>query len=776
MSVAESSASEEEVKVKAGSQGSQGVRHQLQAMVSGKLKDRGISTKELWTSSGTHELSKEEQDRLERQRYNKRKWAQKERARSKALLEELKQSNGMLEYTNQKLKREVDMLRERQLCLKDTLIEHQCLFGDSTSHIHLATEEESTHFTKGKDEASTKSSFHPHAGQPQPSSGSEGKGEMTGQGPSHNLLPATLSDFVSPDRYHANRSDRSSQQTQKLRIFHVNPCFYSATSLTARPGTSTETQQISSPPESRDDIEGTSEMDIRKSQSSDTRGVEIANPLSLGRFTESVMGDTGTLYLQRVQDDDDEVEMAQDVTGTLGKKKKRDENIAHYNKESRLRPQMRNEKDEEGGKSTCWKVGFVTPPPRITLKSEPDLEQRPQASNSTRTSPMSTTALEYIHNPLNHQPASFGRGHRMNQLAAAKKPKQTPGNAHELDFLQTSDMTVPKSAKHLTKKGVLMERWFAQNSNRLTKTRVKSAIPLSAKKKTSRPTIVNPWAVATSPETERRSVVSLPCSAISALDFTQATSISRKDSTIDTNDGNVKSRFIGRRLSTISTYIFDPSLDTDVSVFPEQRAGSSATVSAASLPDTDEDQAVTDSRFFSTSDSDAYPEQCQPKAEVDDQSIPTLTNEGHHLMRRYSWPSNEAEPAKSPVKHSRLLSLPSSFSDVIFEAADGSMQALLSSEQLLDTVLNPDNFSIAFPPMFATSTDLSGKKTDSFSAASSTNKTERQPSIFPSNFSLADTPSTPFAPSPPPLNFFMTLVQVQKAGARRGTACWAREL
>lgn len=103
------------------------VRQQLQAKVSDNLASRGViyNRERLFERKPSTELSEEDFSRLEKQRYNKRKWAQKERARYRKELESLQTKNGTLIHANQSLKESIKNLTEFKSRFHSAMAKHE---------------------------------------------------------------------------------------------------------------------------------------------------------------------------------------------------------------------------------------------------------------------------------------------------------------------------------------------------------------------------------------------------------------------------------------------------------------------------------------------------------------------------------------------------------------------------------------------------------------------------------------------------------------------------
>ncbi|KAK7113382.1 serine-rich adhesin for platelets-like [Littorina saxatilis] len=112
---------------KMGAQTRPGLRQQLKAKVSDNLTSRGIGTdQDRWSTKPKAKLTGAELERLNRQRANKRKWAQKERAKCKKEMDELKVKNAHLEHDNGTLKKDVERLKTIKVRMESVLIDHEC--------------------------------------------------------------------------------------------------------------------------------------------------------------------------------------------------------------------------------------------------------------------------------------------------------------------------------------------------------------------------------------------------------------------------------------------------------------------------------------------------------------------------------------------------------------------------------------------------------------------------------------------------------------------------
>ncbi|KAL8618264.1 hypothetical protein ACOMHN_000164 [Nucella lapillus] len=110
----------------------EGVRRQLQAKVSHRLVSRGVNTADRWSAKPSGQMTREEQERLERQRANKRRWARKERERCRLEMETLRQTNGDLQSRNDRLRCEVDQLQKWKCKMRSRLLDHACVMPTAT--------------------------------------------------------------------------------------------------------------------------------------------------------------------------------------------------------------------------------------------------------------------------------------------------------------------------------------------------------------------------------------------------------------------------------------------------------------------------------------------------------------------------------------------------------------------------------------------------------------------------------------------------------------------
>ncbi|XP_076446817.1 uncharacterized protein LOC143284073 [Babylonia areolata] len=102
------------------------VRQQLQAKVSGSLRSRGVNAADRWQAKPKGQMTTEEYRRLERQRENKKRWARKERERSKSELEYLRKTNNCLSFKKQELQHQINKLQKWEYRMRMCLSDHEC--------------------------------------------------------------------------------------------------------------------------------------------------------------------------------------------------------------------------------------------------------------------------------------------------------------------------------------------------------------------------------------------------------------------------------------------------------------------------------------------------------------------------------------------------------------------------------------------------------------------------------------------------------------------------
>ncbi|KAL8584966.1 hypothetical protein ACOMHN_043602 [Nucella lapillus] len=746
---------EEEVrsKVKAAP-GSQEVRHQLKKMVSGKLADRGVTTRELWSTRPRTKakLTKEEQERLERQRLNKRKWAQKERARSKSLLDELKQANSALEYRNQQLKGHVNKLQEVNHQLRNVLTDHQCRLTAPGTFIYVPLSQKWTHRIKDKDTATNvdtsdlKHSFlQVSSDQEHLALGNERKVETVGQRSSGNFVPISQAGYIVVDKcFSGGQSSTSSQHAQHSNIYQVNS-LHTVTNLTARPGLNTRVYEVHKPESSNQDagvkLSTDHFMDTSESEPYDKSGLDgSGQSLTSGGFTVSELTGVGTSYLQMLQDDEEDVEMKGDLYAASERREKQIEDSGQHIGSEHLSMNITSQTVAaiNGSEKNGLKAGLKVPSSFIKqnrLTSESEVERRHQTSDAPRNSVESVTAQSCMERTLTQPDNSEGRQERKQPEAASSR--QTAGSGRVSDSPQTSHAALSKPAKHRTRKVVLMERWFAQEHKKeLMKKQLKPLIPHSTKEGASRRITVNPWAVIGPVETKD--------SDCAVPDLLKASVSTPSDTSSQTSHKIVISRFTDTKhpvIPAFSLYQAPSSSGMGASEFNQPSTGSTAATNVVLTTNTCGIQARADSHFPAISDppSESFAQRDDPE-----DPIPSLSQEGHTLTRRLSWPNDyDTQSCRRSVRRPRCLSLPSNFSDVVFEAADTDAHTFLTTEQVFSLFLNPD-LGFGRLPMLAVDPNPQTLTTNSFSSEAN----DAPKKLLP-NFCTEELPSSSSTPSAP---------------------------